>query len=287
MNNESSKTVVITGASSGIGLSIAREFCNRNYRVFGSVRKQEDAQRLQSELGEGFTPLIMDVTKPEEIKKSAEVVDKELDDKGLNGLINNAGVGFGGPLQHMPMEEIRTHFDVNVLGLIEVTQAFLPMLGARKSHNGNPGRIVNISSVAGKVAAPFLAPYVGTKHAVEGISKSLRRELLLFGIDVIVIGPGSVSTPIWDKSAPPEKYEHTGYYKALKNFAEFFIREGKNGDDPSSLASKIVNAFEKNNPKPRYAIVKGKLKNWTIPNLLPTRMLDKIIGKSTGLLKDN
>src|SRR5919202_51773 len=165
-----SKTILITGVSTGIGYGAARQFIQRSYTVFGSVRAQADADRLQAELGDQFVPLLFDVTDTEAVASAVQLVTERLTDSGLGGLINNAGIAIGGPLQYQPIDVIRQHFEVNVLGLIQVTQAFLPLLGARDNHPVRPGRIQNISSVNGQIAIPFMGAYVGSKHAVEGMS---------------------------------------------------------------------------------------------------------------------
>ena len=189
------KTIMITGTSTGIGYAAAEAFLKAGYRVFGSVRKEEDAQRVKKTLGENFSPVMMDVCKPDEVAKAAQQIGEQLDGEGLGGLINNSGIAIGGPLMHMEMEVIKQQFEVNVFGFLEVTKALLPLLGARPDHPSLPGRVLNISSVSGKMAAPFLGPYAGTKHAMEALSTSMRRELIPYGIDVIVIGPGAVRTP--------------------------------------------------------------------------------------------
>ncbi|WP_299459973.1 SDR family oxidoreductase [uncultured Microscilla sp.] len=274
------KTILITGASTGIGYGCVKEFLQRGYQVLGSVRKQADADKLSSEFDDRFIPLLFDVSNPEAIQQAVQQVEQILgNEQGLAGLINNAGIALGGPLALQPMSDIRQHFEVNVFGLIQVTQAFLPLLGARKNHPVAPGRILNISSVGGKVGAPFIGAYVATKHAVEGLSQSWRRELLLYGIDVILIGPGSVKTPIWDKGINPAPYDGTDYKTALHGFAQM-ARDGANkGLTVEYLGKRIARIFEKRTPKTRYAIVPQKFKNWTLPRLLPDRVIDGFFKK--------
>ncbi|HEX8505252.1 MAG TPA: SDR family NAD(P)-dependent oxidoreductase, partial [Hymenobacter sp.] len=187
--------LVITGVSSGLGLATARAFLHRGYRVFGSVRTPADAARLRAELGEAFVPLLFDVTDVPAIAQAAAEVERQLGGEPLRGLINNAGIALGGPLQHQPMEEVRRHFEVNVLGLVQATQAFLPLLGARPGFRGRSGRVINIGSVSGQVASPFMGAYVGTKFALEGLTATWRRELQLFGVPVVLIGLGVTKTP--------------------------------------------------------------------------------------------
>lgn len=280
------KSILITGASTGIGYGCVKELHSRGYQIFGSVRKQADADRLKNELGENFIPLLFDVTDSEGIRTAVKEVENMLGkNQGLAGLINNAGIAIGGPLMLQPIEEIRHHFEVNVMGLIEVTQAFLPLLGARENHALPPGRIINIGSVSGQIAAPFIAAYVGSKHAVEGISHSLRRELLLYGIDVILIEPGSVVTPIWDKGVDVTPYKDTPYGASSASFAEYAVKDGKAGFTVEYVGKRIANIFEKRKPKTTYPIVPQKFKNWTMPRLLPDRMIDRMIGKGFGLIR--
>ncbi len=284
-----SQNVLITGASTGIGYDLAKTFSKAGYKVFGSVRKESDAERLRSELGENFTPLIFDVTDYDAVDQAAKELESMIGEEGLGGLINNAGIAVGGPFLHIPMEEFKQQFDINVLGMIKVTQAFAPLLGARENHSTKPGRIIQISSVAGKVAMPFIAPYVGSKFAMEGISVSLRRELQLYGIDVVVIGPGPILTPIWGKSADEEQhpeYFESPFGEALSIFQDVFVKDAlKSGWTSEKLAGKVLRVFEKKKPKLSYIMTPGRFKNWTLPRLLPSRILDKFVGKNLKLIK--
>ncbi len=273
-----SKTILITGVSTGLGYGALKEFTSRGYTIFGSVRKQEDADKLNAEFGDKFVPLIFDVTDYTSIDKSVDVVRQKLNGHGLGGLINNSGISVSGPIQYLSVDDIRKNFEVNVFGLIKVTQAFLPLLGAQPSHPSTPGRILNISSVAGKMAPPYMAPYVGSKHAVEGISGSLRRELMRYGIEVIIIGPGAVQTPIWDKGSM-DKFKDTPYIASLVKFFTKFITEGKQGMPLDVFSKRLADIFETPKPKTRYAIVQGKFANWTLPQLLPDRTVDNFFKK--------
>jgi short-subunit dehydrogenase len=284
-----SKNILITGVSTGIGYDLAKVFVKNGYTVFGSLRKEEDAKRLSNSLGEKFRPLIFDVTDHKAVDDAAEKLMQEIGEEGLGGLINNAGIAIGGPLLDVDIEEYRYQFEVNVIGMVKVTQAFAPLLGARENHRSEPGKILQISSVAGKMAMPFLSPYVGSKHAVEGISVSLRRELQLFGIDVIVIGPGPIQTPIWNKGTEKNeesKHQNSPFFPALQIFQNVFIRSAVKKGWTSEKATKIIfEIFEKNKPKTRYSLVPQRFMSWTLPKLIPNRMLDRIVGKKLGLLK--
>lgn len=272
-----SKNILITGVSTGIGYGAAKHFIQRGYTVFGSVRTQADADRLQAEFGKAFTPLLVDVTDADAVTSAARWLTERLAGSGLGGLINNAGVAIGGPLQYQPMNVFRQHFEVNVLGLVQVTQAFLPLLGARDNHPVQPGRILNISSVNGQVAIPFMGAYVGSKHAVEGLSHSLRRELSLFGIKVVIVGPGAVKTPIWGKGTDMSPYADTPYYPAMKRFLKQVAVSENKGFSIDYLGKRIVEIYETDRPQIRYALVPGKLMGWILPRLLPARVLDWVL----------
>ena len=270
-----SRTILITGVSSGIGYGMAKEFISRDYTVFGSVRKEEDVQRLKSELGEKFIPLIIDITNQSLINKAAEKVHSYLEGNGLGGLINNSGISIPGPVEYLDINRAAYSFDVNVLGVLRVTKAFLPLMGTQNEHPVLPGRILNISSVSGKISAPYLAAYTGTKHALEGISHCLRKELLPFGIDVVIIGPGQVQTPIWDKESLDE-FQDTKYISSMMKFFTYLVYKGKQGMTSAECSRRIADIFETEKPKTRYAIVQNKFKDWILPLLLPDRVVDRI-----------
>ena len=272
--------MVITGVSSGIGYDLAKQFLAHGYRVFGSVREREDAARLKSELSENFTPLLFDVTDYEAIERAVNQVEKEVGDEGIGGLINNAGIAVGGPSLHVDIKAFEYQFQVNVFGLIRCIQLFAPLLGARKDHLSLPGRILNISSVSGKLGMPFVGPYVGSKFAVEGISHTLRRELLLYGIDVIVIGPGPIKTPIWEKSIKMKPYYGTPYGQILKRFESGLVQKSiERGFTSEYLAQRILKVFEKKKPKTRYTMAPQAWINFYVPRLLPDRVLDRLVKK--------
>lgn len=280
------KSVVITGVSTGIGWGATKVLTKKGFHVFGSVRKQEDADRLKKEFGDRFTPLFFDVTDEPAIRRAAMEVRTALNGETLFGLVNNAGIAVSGPLLEINPDEFRKQMEVNLTGPLLVTQAFGPLLGADRSLKGAPGRIVMISSVGGKQAAPFVGPYSASKYALEGFSESLRRELLLFGIDVIIIGPGAVKTEIWAKAEDVDitPYSNSPYYPILKKFRDYFLASGKTGLAPEVLGRLILKVLTVRNPKVRYAVLSGRLMNWTIPQLLPKRFLDRTIGKAVGLL---
>jgi NAD(P)-dependent dehydrogenase (short-subunit alcohol dehydrogenase family) len=194
------QSVVITGASTGIGFATAKLLLERGFRVFGSVRKQADADRLKGEFGGNFTPLLFDVTDEAAVLAAAREVRAALNGETLAGLVNNAGIAVAGPVLELSADQFRHQMEVNVMGPIIATQAFGPLLGSDPSLRGPKGRIVMISSVAGKNGNPLMSAYAASKFAIEGLSESLRREMVLFGIDVIIVAPGAVKTPIWGKA---------------------------------------------------------------------------------------
>lgn len=281
-------TAVITGVSSGIGLATARILLEAGWLVCGSVRRQEDADRLAPLLGEGFAPLLLDVTDPSSIEGATEQVASRLQGRKLRALVNNAGVAFFGSLAHMPLDQFRQQIEVNLVGVLAVTQALLPQLGMDRDLSGAPGRIVQISSMGGKLGGPFLGPYVASKHGLEGMSESLRRELMLYGIDVIVIGPGSVATPIWDKAEEVEDAPGLGteLEPAMRRLEKAMLRDGRRGLAPEVIGRSVLEALTAARPKVRYAVVPQKLRNWTIPRILPKRWVDRILAKQLGLLPE-
>ena len=281
------KTAVVTGASTGIGRAISEALIGRGWRVFGSVRKEADASKLREDLGNQFSPLIFDVTESDAIARAAEIVRSELNGRALNGLVNNAGVAVGGPLRYIPLEEIHYQMDVNLYGVMRVTQAFLPLLGADKAFAGPRGRIVNMSSVAGRSAAPFMGPYAMSKHALEGLSESLRRELLPHGIDVVIVGPGAIKTPIWDKADDinTEQYQGTEYHDLLVGMRDAMKEYGASGLPPEAVGDLTADILEGRAKKPRYAILKNKFMMWVLPQILPKRMVDRIVANRFGMPK--
>lgn len=275
------RDAVVTGVSTGIGLAIARVLAARGVRVFGSVRRDADAERLRAELGDAVTPLRFDVTDPAAIQAAVPAVRDALGGRTLWGLVNNAGIAVGAPLLHQPLDEFRRHLEVNVVGALAVVQAFAPLLGADRALAGAPGRIVNVSSVAGRLSAPFLGAYAASKRALEGMSDSLRRELALYDIDVIVINPGSVATPIWDKAeaAGTARYADTDYGRYLPRFLKAALTSGRAGLPPEAVGEAVWNALSARRPHTRYPVVPRRLLNWTIPLLLPDRVIDRLIAR--------
>lgn len=282
--------IVVTGASSGIGLATVEVLTAAGYDVFAGVRKAADGEAVAKACAGAsgaVIPLMIDVTDRATIQSARETVEKALNGELLVGLVNNAGIAMGGPLLHQPVDEFARVIEVNVIGVMAVTQAFAPLVGAQSGAKGKPGRIVNISSVGGVLAAPFLGAYTASKHAIEAFSDVLRRELQLYGVDVIVIGPGAVKTKIWDK-AEAQDLSHlkgTDYEASSNRFTEYFIKSGREGLPAEDIGQLILTVLTTEKPKARYAILRNRLSNWSIPRRLPKRMVDKIIGRQLGLLK--
>lgn len=278
------RAVVVTGASTGIGFASARVLLARGVHVFGSVRRAADGSRLRVELGDGFTPLVFDVTDEAAVHAAVPIVADRLEGTRLWGLVNNAGIAVGGPLIYQPLDEIRRHLEINVLGAIAAVQAFAPLLGTDRTRQGQPGRIVNISSVAGRISAPFLGAYAASKHALEGMSHSLRRELMLFGIDVIIVNPGSIATPIWDKAEATDasRYADTEYAPLASRFLTMALRTGRGGLPADAVGEVVWKALSARRPRVSYPVVPRHLLNWTLPLALPARVIDRLIAKRLG-----
>ncbi len=279
------KSVVVTGSSTGIGWGAAKVLIENGLRVFGSVRKQADGDRLKAEFGDNFVPLLFDVTDAAAVNAAAEKVSAALGHETLAGLVNNAGIAVAGPLLYLKIDELRHQLEVNVVGQLIVTQAFAPLLGVDKTRKGAPGRIVMISSVGGKNANPFVGPYNASKFALEGLSESLRRELMLFGIDVIIVAPGAVATPIWNKADEIDvnQYANTPYIDQLKRIRSYMLERGAKGLKPEELGKAIHKALTIAHPKTRYSVSPDRVQD-TMVNILPKRLVDRMIGGRLGLM---
>jgi NAD(P)-dependent dehydrogenase (short-subunit alcohol dehydrogenase family) len=279
------KQVVITGVSTGIGHASTKVLLDRGFRVFGSVRRREDADRLQKEFGKNFVPLLFDVTNEAAVQLAADKVGHDLGTSTLDGVVNNAGIEVTGPLAYLPVDHFRQQLEVNLIGPLIVAKAFLPLLGSDPARKGTPGRIVNISSTSAKIAGPFTGAYSASKFALEGFSESLRRELILFGIDVIIIRPGAVVTPIWQKAEAgvTERFRNTPFVGALKKFEQYSAGEATSGLSPETIGHAVWLALTDARPKVCTAIVPQRFKNWTIPQLIPMRILDKLVAQFFGI----
>ncbi len=276
-----SEAIVVTGASSGIGEDAARTFARRGYVVYAGVRNDADAARVAT-LHDNVRPVLLDVTNPAQIAAAAETVAQRA--IPLRALVNNAGIAVGGPLEFLPVDELRRVFEVNVFGQIAVTQAMLPFLRQTR------GRIVFVGSISGRITAPFLGPYSSSKFALRALTDALRLELGSAGIAVSLIEPGSVKTPIWQKGRdsrarllgrlPPQALERYG--GALdKLFAATEAEEGR--AMPVEVVTRaIVEAVNAKKPRTN-AILGGPAKAGSILALLPTAWRDRLIRRSAGL----
>jgi len=281
------KSVVITGTSTGIGYATSKLFIEQNYHVFGSVRNNIDAERVSSELGVNFTPLIFDVTNESSVKESVKIVEKHLSGQKLSGLINNAGLGVIGTIQSLTAEQFKYQFDVNLLGVFHCCQAYLNLLGADRSLSGNPGKIINISSISGEIGMPFMSAYNMSKFGLEGFSEGIRRELLMYGIDVVVIAPGPVKTPIWGKINKKEeikRYDNSDYRESLSRAMKMTEKMEQVGVEPRVIAERALSIIDNTKSSTRYRIDPTRIQNILL-QLFPKRMADKMIAKRMGILK--
>jgi len=278
------KSVVVTGASTGIGRGVAKVLAGRGFRVFGSVRKAEDGARLKAEFGPAFVPLVFDVTDRHAIAAGAARVADALAGETLTGLVNNAGIAVAGLLVYMRPDEIAEQLAVNVQGPLNVTQAFLPLLGTDKSRTGRPGRIVMMSSVGGTSATPFMGAYNTSKFALEGMSEALRRELMLFGIDVLVVAPGPIDTPIWTKSKAMQdpRYTEGPYAKVLAKMKLLMKDAVGNSLGPEAVGELVAKLLTARNPPARSVITPTPVQHF-LQNRLPKRWVDGMMAKMLDL----
>ncbi|MBV8798296.1 MAG: SDR family oxidoreductase [Alphaproteobacteria bacterium] len=281
------KSVVVTGASTGIGWGCVKVLAGKGFHVFGSLRKEADAARLKAEFGDRFTPLLFDVTDAAAVNRGAEQAAMALGNATLAGLVNNAGIAVAGPLLYLNIDELRHQLEVNVTGQLIVTQAFVPLLGADRSRQGAPGRIVMITSIGGRNANPFVGPYSASKFALEGLSESLRRELMIFGIDVIVVAPGAVATPIWDKAEQIDtsRYANTPYATSLNKVKDYLLTLGRKGFPPEKIGQAVHRALTISKPQVRYVVTPDPVQNF-MANTLPKRMVDNLISRQLGLKRE-
>ena len=276
--------VVITGASTGIGEACALRLDSAGFRVFAGVRKPEDGERLREGASDSLRVIQpLDVSKPEDIEAAVRAVEEGLAGAPLSGIVNNAGIGAGGPLEVIDLDEFRTTLEINAVAQLAVAQAFLPML--RRSR----GRIVNMSSIGGRVAQPFAGPYIASKHALEAINDVLRLELLEWGIGVIAIEPGTISTPIWEKGSDkadevlqnlsPEQRKLYG--KRLAKATKVIAQQNKRGAPPSKVADAVEHALTAKRPKTRYLVGDARVL-LGLKTVLRARLFDRLLYRMTS-----
>ena len=276
----SQQAVMVTGAAKGIGHACVLRLAGKGFRVYAGVRSDEDGDRLRAEAGENVVPVLVDVTREDTINAAAASLRADLHGRHLIGLVNNAGIAVAGPIEFLPIAELRKQLEVNVIGQVAMAQAMLPFLRESK------GRIVNIGSIAGRSAMPMTGPYSASKFALEAITDSLRVELMPFGVDVIIIEPGMIATPIWQTSLasanktlaslPPQVMQYYG------KIIDAVARRASSGDvkglPPDVVAKVVEHALTARKPKTRY-IIGRDAKIRAILQRLPDRMRDRIIAR--------
>jgi NAD(P)-dependent dehydrogenase (short-subunit alcohol dehydrogenase family) len=288
MAGNESGAVVVTGASTGIGRATALFLDKKGYRVFAGVRKQADAKSLAEEASDRLTPITIDVTKDRSIAAAKQRVAKAVGKDGLVGLVNNAGVGGGGPIEFMDLKDLRDTLEVNLVGQVAVSQAFIPQLRKTK------GTIVFIASIGGRIASPFMSPYNTSKFGIEALGESLRAELAPWEIDVAVVEPGSIDTEIWGKGADTMKdrvskmapNERRLYGKQLSRFGEVLTETASRGIPAEKVAKVIHKAISSDNPKHRYLVGRDAKIGARLKGTLPDRTFSKLISRQVKMPTD-
>jgi NAD(P)-dependent dehydrogenase (short-subunit alcohol dehydrogenase family) len=288
MAGNESGAVVVTGASTGIGRATALYLDKEGYRVFAGVRKDTDAESLIEVASDRLTPITIDVTEDRSIEAAKDEVQRAVGEDGIVGLVNNAGVGGGGPIEFMDLDNFRDTLEINLVGQIAVTQAFMSLIREAK------GTIVFIASIGGRIATPFLSPYNASKFGIEAVGESLRAEVMPWGIDVTVVEPGSISTEIWAKGADTASDQLEGlspdarrlYGKQLTRFSEALGETADRGIHPDKVAIVIHKAIRSDKPKHRYLVgtdakVAARLKGY-----LPERTFSKFLRSQTKMPTD-
>jgi len=269
--------VIVTGASSGIGKSACQALARQGYEVLAGLRSSADIERFKAEASPGIYPIQMDVTNHQNMLEAKLEAERIIGENSLVAIFNNAGIVVNGTVLHIPLEEWEQQFDVNVLGLIRTTQLFYPLLmKERPSGDLHPRRIINMSSVSGHFASPFIGPYAASKYAVEALSDSLRRELYMYDIQVVIIVAGKISTPIWEKAKGTTSNFGKEFEGILQYKDEILDNMNKKGL-PTSLVDKVVlEAVRSNHPKLRYVVAPNKF-SFFLMRYLPARWVDHLI----------
>ena len=288
MAGNASGAVVVTGASSGIGRTTALQLDADGYRVFAGVRKETDARKLSQDCSDRVTPITLDVTHAGQIEAARQQVAEAVGDHGLVGLVNNAGVGGGGPIEFMPLDELRRTLEINLIGQVAVTQAFIPLLRRPK------GTIVFIASIGGRVASPFMSPYNTSKFAIEALGESLRHELRPWEIDVVVVEPGSIDTEIWSKGKDQlsERLEEMPedarrlYGQQISRFGEVLNETASRGIPAEKVAEVIHKAIASENPKHRYLVGTDAKIGARLKGTLPDRTFSKLAARQMKMPTD-
>jgi len=283
------RTVLVTGASTGIGRAVCVDLATQGWRVFGSVRREQDAEAFAAATPANaiaMTPLRFDVTDREAIDRAQKELAELLHGERLHALVNNAGVAIGGPLAYIPMEDFERQIAINLTGVLHCTQAFLPLM------RGGPSRLIQVSSVAGRIGFPLLGPYHASKHGLEGLSDCLRMELRPLGVDVVLIEPGPVQSQVWqtarshavetEKRLPAQA--KLDYERMMTQVAKAAAKSEQRGVPAEDCAKVIRRALESARPRTRYVVGRpGKLLLFLRRWFLSDRMMDRMILKSLKL----
>lgn len=277
----SKQAVFITGASTGIGLACAKHLGQQGWQVFAGVRRSADGRKLAA-ASSNITPIIVDVTKPVQITRALKIVQKAVGGQGLQALVNNAGIAVSGPLEFLSIEDLRRQMEVNFIGQVAFTQACLPLLRQGR------GRVVNVSSISGKVAAPLLVPYSASKFALEAFTDGLRRELAPWGLPVVSIVAGSIATPIWTKAVTSADRMRSRlprraaslYGPMMARGYQRAARSAARGVPAEEFAALVERILLTRRPRTRYIIGKGTWLAATLARLLPDRWMDYIIRRT-------
>jgi NAD(P)-dependent dehydrogenase (short-subunit alcohol dehydrogenase family) len=277
------RSVLVTGASTGIGCATALRLDKAGWRVFAGVRKPEDAESLQEAASPQLSPVFLDVTDPQQIAAAAELVERE-SESGLEGLVNNAGVAIPGPLETIPLEDFRHQIEVNLVAYVAVTQALLPQVRAAE------GRVVFVSSIGGRVAFPFAGAYHAAKFATEAVGDVFRQELRPWNLKVSIIEPGSIDTPIWERGQRKgEEIEAKSsnttllYGAAIEKFRKLIEDTAERGIPPEKVAKAISHALESSRPKSRYLVGLDAKVQARLQPLIPTSLFDRVVARQLNL----
>ena len=287
MNDASAapRSVLVTGCSTGIGEACSLDLDKLGFQVFASVRKEEDAERVKAQASERFTTIIMDVTDTDTVRQAADTIEASVGEAGLFGLVNNAGIAIPGPLECVPLDQVRRQFEVNVIGLLAVTQAVLPLIRSAK------GRVVNMGSISGIVAPPYMGPYSASKFALQSMNDALRRELKRWDIRVSIIAPDIVATPIWgkimDSAFEMGKHLPRPIRKLYKDDLTAMWQTSQKADETGMGVNRVVravrHALTARRPKTRYLVGRRTVAACWGARHLPTRIMDWFVRRQMGM----
>jgi NAD(P)-dependent dehydrogenase (short-subunit alcohol dehydrogenase family) len=287
MAGNKSGAVVVTGASTGIGRACVNVLDEAGYRVFAGVRKQKDANAIKKESSKNVVPITIDVTKERSITTARQKVQRAVGNDGLVGLVNNAGVGGGGPIEFIPIDDFRNTLEVNLVGQVAVTQTFLPLIRQGR------GTVVFIASIGGRIASPFMSPYNASKFGIEAVGDSLRREVKPWGIDVVVVEPGSIDTKIWEKGGEqlaerqaviPREAKRL-YGKQFESFGKVIQETASRGIPAEKVGEVVLKGIRKRRPKHRYLVGTDAKIGARANAVMPSRTFDRMVRRQTGMPK--